>query len=116
MDSCVTTEIFDTILSQPSLTPYIFGSSYEGTTTLGMCSDVDRVYVLNGLPVVTGPADHSLGTCLLLVQDQTTPPGYYKLQLVHNGQPLYGNNTGIINNISPHLKRCLTFCRDKNNR
>ena len=116
MDASITSEILGNTFCQPFLTKYIFGSSYEGTTTRGMNSDVDTVIVLNDLPVVTDPADHPVGNCLLLVQDQTTPPGYCKLQLVHNGIPLYGNNTGIINDISPDLKRFLTFCLDKNNR
>ena len=116
MDTSITSEILGNTSCQPFWTNYIFGSSYEGTTTLGMNSDVDAVIVLNDLPVVTDPADHPVGNCLLLVQDQTTPPGYCKLQLVHNGIPLYGNNTGIINDISPRLKRFLTFCLDKNNR
>ena len=116
MDDCITQEIFSNTCHQPFMTSCIFGSSYEGTTTLGMDSDVDVVGVLNDLPVVTDPADHPDGNCLLLVQDQTTPSGYCKLQLVHNGIPLYGNNTGIINDISPDLKRFLTFCLDKNNR
>ena len=104
MDDCITQEILENTCTQPFVTSYIFGSSYEGTTTRGMNSDVDTVWVLNDLPVVTDPADHPVGNCLLLVQDQTTPPGYCKLQLVHNGIPLYGNNTGIINDISPGLQ------------
>ena len=116
MDKSITREILWNACVQPSMTSYTFGSSYEGTTTPGMRSDSDHVIVLNDLPVVTDPADHPVGNCLLLVQDQTTPPGYCKLQLVHNGIPLYGNNTGIINDISPRLKELLTFCLDKNNR
>ena len=116
MDNSITEEILTNTYSSPLVTRYIFGSSYEGTTTRGMRSDVDTVLVHNHMPVVTDPADHPIGNCLLLVQDQTTPPGYCKLQLVHNGIPLYGNNTGIINDISPDLKAYLTFCLDKNNR
>ena len=94
-DQITTKEILGIMLTQPSINVYIFGSFYEGTTTIGMCSDVDQVAIFNNLPVVIDPGDHPIGTCLLLVQDETTPPGYCKLQVVHNGNPMWANSPGI---------------------
>ena len=79
-----------------------------------MCSDIDQGMVFNDLPEVTDPVDYSAGTCLFLVQGQTKPPGYFKLQVVRNGNPLCGNDTGVHPSLFRNLP--LTFCTDKNNR
>ena len=110
MEAAITREIYFNILRPQKMEYHIFGSSCEGTTTLSMGSDIDQVMVFNDLPVVTDP----VGTCLLLVQDQTTPPGYFKLQVVRNGNPLCGNDTGVLTSLFRNLP--LTFCTDKNNR
>ena len=81
-----------------------------------MQSDADCVLVFNELPVVTDPADHPVGTSLLLVQDQTTHPGYCKLQLTHDGTPLWGHNEEVTSALPHSLKACFRFCPDKNNR
>ena len=62
---------------------YICGSSFEGTTTKGMESDIDELIVAELLPVATDISDAQLhNICLLMLQDFYTPPGYAKLQLV----------------------------------
>ena len=90
MESMVTSEIMRTMYSQPEMSVYCFGSRADGTTTLGMKSDMDRVNIFNNLPVVTDPSEHPVRTSLLLIQDATTPAGYCKLQLLQDGVPQYG--------------------------
>ena len=66
---------------------YVFGSQYEDTTLTEMGSDEDVVLVFNRLEVVTNienDPEHSL----LLIEDDQTPAGYVKLQLMMNGIPL----------------------------
>ena len=63
---------------------YIMGSRYEGTTLDTMGSDQDTVAVLKPTEVVTNLQNYHR-TSLLLIQDDFTPPGYCKLQLVLNG-------------------------------
>ena len=67
-------------------TYYMFGSSFEGTTTHGLESDVDFVYVDEHCPVVTNISEaQHYQDCVLLVQDSITLPGYAKLQRVCYG-------------------------------
>ena len=68
---------------------YTFGSSFEGTTTPGLKSDIDTVLVLDFYLVVTNLAEAQQHlSCLLLLQDASTPAGYSKLQLVSLGVPM----------------------------
>ena len=69
--------------------PYIFGSRYEGTTTVGMGSDIDIVDILTHMPVATDINECKEPNGLLLVPD--TKPGYVRLLLVRQGQPQYWN-------------------------
>ena len=63
--------------------------SFEGTTTLGLKSDIDMVMVPEGFPVVTNLAEAQQHfQCLLLVQDSHTPAGYCKLRCVSQGVPM----------------------------
>ena len=67
-------------------THYVFGSSFEGTTTHGLQSDADIVTVNEHWPVVTNISEaQNYEDCVLLVQDSSTPPGYAKLQRVCYG-------------------------------
>ena len=60
---------------------YTFGSLFERATTTGLDSDVDVVSVHESLPVVTNVSEsQQFESCLLLIQDHRTPPGYAKLQ------------------------------------
>ena len=92
IESRITREILETILQQPGMSVYNFGSSSDGTTTEGMKPDLDTVRIFNNLPVVINPTDHPEGSSFLFVQDSTTPPGYCKLQLVKDGVPQYGDS------------------------
>ena len=84
-------EAAHTAYAMPTIDCYIFGSSYEGTTSPGMKPDTDLVYIHNELEVVRNVSEAPSGCCLLLIQDYSTPPGYCKLQLVCNGVPMRGN-------------------------
>ena len=117
METCTTREIMRTIALQPELTVYIFGSSYEGTTLKEMCGDLDEVGISNNLKVITEISEDP-GTGLLLVQDDATPAGYCKLQLVHDGIPSYGvpSREGDQVFADAYCKNLLTLCTDNNNR
>ena len=64
IESMVTMEILETVYWQREVSVYYFGSLPDGTTTLRMKSDVDKVYILNNLPVVTDPSDHPVQPCM----------------------------------------------------
>lgn len=118
-NSSITREILQTIaFQQDELTSYIFGSSYEGTTTPGMDSDNDTVLISDNLPVVIDCAEHPYGKSLLLLQDRTNPAGYCKLQLVQNGNPQVRECFELTN--LPFFKNSFngifTSCVDRNNR
>lgn len=71
---------------------YLMGSAYEGSRTPGMESDLDflicdiRLMVFQDLTQVEKHTD-----CLLLVHDDQTKPGYVKLQLVRQGERVFGH-------------------------
>ena len=66
------------------------GSTFEGTTTHGLESDFDNVYLLEFLPVITRMLDaQQYRYCFLVVQDPHTPAGYAKLQVVERSVPLF---------------------------
>ena len=84
--------------NDPKLSTYICGSRFEGTSLADMRSDIDRIVVLEDLPVVTDISDaQQYNTCLLMVQNTDTPAGYVKLQLIINGNPQYMYTSGIVN-------------------
>ena len=116
MESRVTEEILETVYWQPETSVYHFGSQADGTTTFGMKSDVDTVYIFNNLPVVTDPSEHPVGTSLLFIQDATTPAGYCKLQLVQDGVPQYGDVTDADQYPDIYCRESLQFTVDSNNR
>ena len=114
MESSVTRELFQTVYWQPEVSAYSFGSQADGTTTTGMESDVDVVRILNNLPVVTDPQEHPLGTSLVVIQDDTTPAGYCKLQLVQDGVPQYGDSPVVDPYPDEHCRYWLDFTSDAN--
>ena len=114
MESQVTREILRTVHWQPQDSVYYFGSQADGTTTEGMESDADVVYILNNLPVVTDPQEHSLGTSLVVIQDATTPAGYCKLQLVQDGVHQYGNSPVVDPYPDEECRGWLDFTSDAN--
>ena len=91
-----TKEIITTIHADPCslmdrsqlMSFYVFGSSFEGTTTFGLDADFDFVFVNEYSPVVTNVSEsQQFESCFLLIQDHQTPPGYAKLQRLHYGVP-----------------------------
>ena len=88
-ETYTTLELLETIPFTPKQSTNIYGSKIEGTATFGMNSDTDMVIINQAYPVVLSCSDATYQKCLLLVEDDHTPPGYAKLQLVQNGVPLY---------------------------
>ena len=93
-ETFTTIEIIQTIAFQPRTSIYYFGSSREGTTTVDMNPDIDKVDVHNRFPIITDCSDIPSEICLLMVNDNTHP-GYCKLQLVSSGIPLFQNDNGL---------------------
>ena len=116
MESRVTREILKTMYWQPEQSVYYFGSQADGTTTDGMKSDVDTVYIFNNLPVATDPSEHPVGTSLLFIQDATIPAGYCKLQLTQDGVPQYGDVPDADPYPDERCRRWLQFIADTDNR
>ncbi|XP_053383941.1 uncharacterized protein LOC123523852 [Mercenaria mercenaria] len=71
---------------------YFLGSQCEGTTTLGLQSDCDRLECQNGCNVIQDWADWEPGeNNYLMIQDETVSPGYCLLQLLRDDAPLPDN-------------------------
>ena len=86
-----TREISYNIVSGHSLKLYVFGSSIEGTKTPGMNSDFDVAFVNHTIEVFTKCSSRGgKPGYLIVVQDETTPPGHVKLQFVFDNKPLQG--------------------------
>ena len=89
----IANEVLSTLFHQPRLTYCVFGSFYEGSLIPGVESDINNVFVVNGISVITVSCrSFPSGKCLLMVQDENTPAGYAKLQLVQNGKPLFSTD------------------------
>ncbi|KAK3603273.1 hypothetical protein CHS0354_007604 [Potamilus streckersoni] len=73
-----------------------FGSQAEATTTGGLFSDIDKLLVLNSKKVLQNlqfwELSPSTEETFLMVADDSTPPGYVKLQLVQRDAPILVNN------------------------
>ncbi|XP_052762192.1 uncharacterized protein LOC128204823 [Mya arenaria] len=69
---------------------YTFGSQSEGTTTLGMESDVDCLRSLNDSPVFLDLSEWqpSPNYSLLVLQDESSPPQHCNLQFLRSDLPL----------------------------
>ncbi|XP_045199986.2 uncharacterized protein LOC123554133 [Mercenaria mercenaria] len=68
---------------------YRFGSTSEGTTTIGLHSDLDCLWCDHDYNVIQDVADWKPGfSNLLMIQDNTTSPGYCFLQQFRNDVPL----------------------------
>ena len=108
-------EVLHTITFESDSSVYICGSRYEGTTTKGMESDIDFVYIVKDIPVMTHCGEGEHETSVLLIQDDATPPGYSKVQLMKHGRPLFSNDT--IDEIEADTfikhKSTLTICADR---
>ena len=66
---------------------YTFGSAIEGTQTPGMNSDIDIALVNQPLKVFTKCSNSGGKPGFIVVQDETTPPGLVKLQVVRGNKP-----------------------------
>ncbi|KAL3882948.1 hypothetical protein ACJMK2_029250 [Sinanodonta woodiana] len=79
---------------------HYFGSQAEATTTPGLQSDIDRVYFWERHRVIKDLDSWIPGIkTLLIVRDDSTPPGYVKLQNVyrHLPWPIYNNYDELLN-------------------
>ena len=81
-------EISTNLLCDDLVRTYIFGSSIEGTQTQGMNSDIDMAIVEQAIEVFTNCSSSGGKSGLIVVQDETTPPGLVKLQMVCDNEPL----------------------------
>ena len=82
-------------------TVHTVGSTYEGTKTEGMNSDIDQILVIN-VPVITKESDADRHAGLLMVEDETIPPGYVKLQ------PVVRNDIGVKDKLFDKIVETLT--------
>jgi len=70
-------------------TVYIVGSQIEGTTTVGMDSDTDNMFILNNYLVVFDWAEWEKDKIIMLaIRDNTTPPQLCYLQRLRSDMPL----------------------------
>ncbi|KAL3859395.1 hypothetical protein ACJMK2_009621 [Sinanodonta woodiana] len=68
---------------------HIFGSQAEATTTLGLKSDIDTVSYLSCETALGDLQSWKPGfVAALMILDDTTPPGYVKLQKVCDDLPV----------------------------
>ncbi|XP_053401564.1 uncharacterized protein LOC128557677 [Mercenaria mercenaria] len=68
---------------------YHFGSQSEGSTTIGLKSDADTLGYSSECNVIQDWSEWQPGwTSLLMIQDETTSPGYCLLQWLRNDEPL----------------------------
>ncbi|XP_052817661.1 uncharacterized protein LOC128243766 [Mya arenaria] len=85
-------ETMNTLLNQPehgNIIMYMFGSQTEGTTTLGMKSDIDLLVCYNDVPVILDWSDWQQGRPhLLVVKTDETPPQHCWLQRLRSDLPL----------------------------
>ena len=85
-ESATSSEILQAIALYP-LKVYIFGSWYEGSSTIGLGSDIDNALVSLCFPVVTQASHFPRPISYLLIPDKH--PGYVRLQLLHDGKPMF---------------------------
>ncbi|XP_053375112.1 uncharacterized protein LOC123533644 [Mercenaria mercenaria] len=86
------TETMDTITYRANgeqLTVYNLGSLSEGTTTLGLKSDLDILGCVDNSIVIQDWSEWTPGKPIyLMIQNEKTPPGYCLLQVLRPGAPL----------------------------
>ena len=102
-EACTFSDILGTISSLPDYTWNTFGSAYEGSTISGMQSDIDCVLLHQEFQIVEDRSAAPSGKSLLVIQDETTPPGYAKLQLLYDGEPVQENDLYKIKYEDYHL-------------
>ncbi|XP_053402062.1 uncharacterized protein LOC128557790 [Mercenaria mercenaria] len=68
---------------------YHFGSQSEGSITIGLCSDSDALICDSAFIVIQDWSEWQPGRDnLLMIQDETTSPGYCLLQCLRDDEPL----------------------------
>ena len=86
-----TRDISNNLVDDDLCRSYIFGSDIEGTQIPGMNSDIDIAIVNQGIEVFTKCPSSSGGKPgFIVVQDETTPPGLVKLQMIYDNEPGQG--------------------------
>ncbi|XP_060563433.1 uncharacterized protein LOC132722866 [Ruditapes philippinarum] len=84
--------INDQLLDKNSILTHIFGSQSEGTTTIGMQSDLDQLIYNKTFNVIQDWSDWIPGVGnLLMIQDNSVSPGYCLLQCLRVDVPLSAN-------------------------
>ena len=83
-----TVEISNSLVHGDLRRSYIFGSAIEGTQTPGMNSDYDMAIVEQAIEVFTNCSSSGGKLGFIIVQDETTPPGLVKLQMLYDNEPL----------------------------
>ncbi|XP_045216597.2 uncharacterized protein LOC123566501 [Mercenaria mercenaria] len=90
--AAVLDEISKTIIHRArkyQMTIYNFGSWSEGTTTPGLRSDADQLFTMDDYNVIQDWSEWTLGKHnYLMIQNETTPPGYCHLQRLRPDAPL----------------------------
>ena len=69
---------------------YTFGSAIEGTQTPGMNSDIDMAFANQAIEVFTNCSSSGGKPGYIVVQDETTPPGLVKLQMIYDNKLVQG--------------------------
>ncbi|XP_060563432.1 uncharacterized protein LOC132722865 [Ruditapes philippinarum] len=81
--------INDQLLDENSMLTYFFGSQSEGTTTIGIKSDIDQLVYDKTYTVIQDWSDWIPGVPnLLMIQDNSVSPGYCLLQRLRDDVPL----------------------------
>ena len=98
------TEVLMSITNLPDARFYVFGSAYEGSSTIYMGSDKDYAHVFSVLPPVVCNtdciSDMSYAWGVLLMLDDKFP-GYAKLQLIDDGQIPFKKNKADVYKTTP---------------
>ncbi|XP_053389770.1 uncharacterized protein LOC128552739 [Mercenaria mercenaria] len=77
------------LLFDKCVTNYYFGSQSEGSTTIGLESDMDLVNCSHFVHVIKDWSEWQHGMInLLMIRDETTSPGYCLLQVLRKDEPL----------------------------
>lgn len=92
METSITLEIINScVIKSKNKSSYIFGSRAEGTTTIGLNSDIDILYCNESFEVFQCISDIPMqhdGQYRLIVREKNTKPGYCKLQKVELKTPI----------------------------
>ena len=83
-----TREISNNLVHGDLRRSYFFGSAIEGTQTRGMNSDIDIAIVNHEIEVFTNCSSSCGKPGVIVVQDETTPPGLVKLQVIYGNKLL----------------------------